>query len=266
MQEMGTCKHGKFVLSEGCPQCIAERRAKGITPAQDEMEDGLNQEGLTLASAEALATETALATRPGADVEVINYYIEALKLQEAAEARVIATPEDIEVAAEALSFIAKLKKVMEEKKREYLDPLKTQSEAIRETYSCLMDPIFRADKITRDKILAFNKAQADRRREEERINAQKLETAEAERRLKGEVTEPVKLIEVEPSTPTTIRTDMGTSGVAKIWKFEVIDFSLLPDRFKMENAKLICKVVRAGEREIPGVKIWSEDTLRVTAK
>ncbi len=45
----GHCKHGEFILDEGCPQCIAERRAGGIRPEWDELEDGLNDEGLTLA-------------------------------------------------------------------------------------------------------------------------------------------------------------------------------------------------------------------------
>jgi len=48
--EKGHCKHGEFLLAEGCTQCIAERRQSGVRPEQDEMEDGLNNEGLTLIS------------------------------------------------------------------------------------------------------------------------------------------------------------------------------------------------------------------------
>ena len=49
MNDKGTCeKHGEFILSEGCLGCLAERRARGIKPENDELEDGLNAEGLTL--------------------------------------------------------------------------------------------------------------------------------------------------------------------------------------------------------------------------
>ena len=48
--DKGHCKHGEFILTEGCPQCIAERRQAAIRPEQDEMEDGLNSEEMTLAS------------------------------------------------------------------------------------------------------------------------------------------------------------------------------------------------------------------------
>ena len=48
--EKGHCRHGEFNLTEGCEKCIAERRQAGIKPERDEMEEGLNSEGLTLIS------------------------------------------------------------------------------------------------------------------------------------------------------------------------------------------------------------------------
>ena len=48
----GTCKHGKFDLMEGCEECVTERRAAGIIPQNDEMEEGLNAEGSTLVEEE----------------------------------------------------------------------------------------------------------------------------------------------------------------------------------------------------------------------
>lgn len=45
-----------------------------IRPELEEMEDGLNQEGLTLVGAEEPVVKTALVTMPGADHEVISYY------------------------------------------------------------------------------------------------------------------------------------------------------------------------------------------------
>ena len=53
MADKGTCKKHNltFVLEDGCAECLAERRQAGISPEQDEMEDGLNAEGLTLSGA-----------------------------------------------------------------------------------------------------------------------------------------------------------------------------------------------------------------------
>ena len=117
-----------------------------------------------------------------------------------------------------------------------------------------LDPIKQAQQIKFYPELAEDIARVER------------ETAERKATLTGDPLILPGPIEAPPVAPDLYRTEMGTLGKAAIWKFEVIDFSLLPDRFKMENATLIGKVVRAGEREIPGVKIWSEDTLRVTAR
>jgi len=241
--EKGVCKeHGEFVLTEGCPLCLAEKRGGADCHISD------------------------FAPKPGSDVEVVNYYDQALRLKEYAESRVIRTIEDIRIATDDLSIISRLKKAMAEKKKEYLAPHQEQIKAINDNYKLWMEPVETADSITRDKIMAFNREQEDRRRKQEEINRKRMEAAQEEAALNnGEISEPVNLIEVTEA-PKRVSTEMGTTGMAKIWKFEVTDFSLLPDRFKMENATLIGKVVRAGEREIPGVRIWSEDTLRVTTK
>lgn len=264
---IGKCKHGEFELAEGCKLCIEERRQAGIRPEQDEMEDGLNSERFTLAPTEDEPTWplTTLSLRPGEDVEAHSYHAEALKLLEYADKRVIATIEDAKLAADDLSVISRLKKAMEAKRKEKLAPHEEQVKAIRDTYTFLMTPVFEAERITKAKQIMYLNEQKRRQQEQEEINRKRLEAAEAEMRLKGELTESVNLVEVIEA-PKRVSTDFGSTGMTTIWKFEVIDFALLPDRFKMENATLIGKVVRAGEREIPGVRIYSEDNIRTTTK
>jgi len=212
-------------------------------------------------------TITALvATNPNTDPEVISFYNEAIKLQEYAQARIIITAEDLKPATDDLSIIAKLKKALEEKRKEYVKPLQDHIKTVNDTFKTLMEPIETADIITREKLLAFQLKQKLIREEQERINALRLEAAQKEMKLKGELTESVNLVEVIPETPTTIRTDLGRVGTATIWKFEVIDFSQLPDEYKLVDATKLGKVVRAGLRIIPGVRIYSEDSLRVNTR
>ena len=59
---------------------------------------------------------------PQNDTEVIAFYNEALELLRYAESRVIATAEDLKPATDDLSIIAKVKKGMEEKRKDYLRP------------------------------------------------------------------------------------------------------------------------------------------------
>lgn len=205
--------------------------------------------------------------KPDLDAEVTAIYTEALKAQEYATARVIATAEDLKPATDDLSIIAKVKKALEEKRREYLKPLQDHVKEINEVFKTLAYPIEEADRITRSKILAFQAEQDRIRREQEEINQMRMQAAEKEAALKnGEITESVNLVEVSPEAPKRVSTEMGTVGQRKIRKYRVINFAELPDQYKIENSALLNKVVKAGIPTIPGVEIYEEPILTVNAR
>lgn len=213
--------------------------------------------------------ETALVEiAPSNDIEVQNFYNEALKAKEYAEARVISTVEDLKPATNDLSLISKIKKGMEEKRKEYLKPLQDNVKVINEDFKTLMEPIETADKITREKILIYQQEQRHIREEQEAINQKRQEAAEAEMRLKGELSESVNLVEVVPEAPKRISTDMGTIGQRDNWKWEVTDFNLVPDEYKMINGGMLSPVVKAskGKIVIPGVRIYNEPIIAVNAR
>ena len=264
MEDKGHCPHGEFDIHKGCKLCIAERRLTGTLSPDTELTETVT-ETITMSS-EDLLPSTALALRPGEDVEVHSYYQEALKLYGYASARIIDTFEDVKSANNDLSLISKIKKAMEGKKKEYLDPLKVQMDAIRDTYNYLMAPVLEADKITRDKMLAFNLKQKLIKEEQERINALRLEAAQKEMELTGELSESVNLVEVIPEVPKHIRTEMGTASTFKVRKWEIVDFALVPNELKLIDAGKVTKLVKAGIGSIEGLRIWEEDSLRITAR
>ncbi len=220
--------------------------------------------------AEGMEPPTALVKiSPEIDRSFLQLESEALGLRGFAEQRAIINGEGVVRATDDLSIMANLKKAIEEKRKEYVGPLNAHVKVINEAFKRITEPLQQADQMTRDKILMWRREQERKRAEAEEI--QRLEEEARARRAKlaqdqGEPApeEEVLPAPVVPDAPAArVHTDMGTLGTATIWKFEVVDFSLLPDRFKMENATLIGKVVRAGEREIPGVEIFEESTLRV---
>lgn len=66
--------------------------------------------------------------------------------------------------------------------------------------------------------------------------------------------------------PDHVRTEVGTLGTMKVRKWEVEDFSKVPDEMKMIDATKVGKLVRAGISAISGIRIWTEETLKVNAK
>ncbi len=206
---------------------------------------------------------------PKADSQVIAFYNEALGLQKYAEARVIKTTEDLKPATNDLGIIAKVKRGMEERRKEYIRPLDDHKKAINDTFRILMTPIETADKLTRDKMLAFNAEQDRIRKEQEEINRLRIEATRKEAALhEGEITELTNLVEVLPEAPKRTQTDMWIASMRDNWKYEIIDFKLVPDDYKMINAGILTPVVKAskGKITIPGIRIFNEPILAVNTR
>jgi len=203
---------------------------------------------------------------PQGDLAVTKLYAEAENLEHYAVALVIASDSDVQASTHDLSIMASLKKAIEEKRKEYVQPINEHLKAVNDVFKNFTQPLVNADKITRDKILGYRAEQERQRREQEEINRLRMEAARREMELKGELSEPVNLVEVAPPTPNHFRTEAGTLGTRTIWKFEVVDFSLVPDEYKLIDATTVGKVVRAGLRSIPGIRIYPEEVLLVTPK
>ncbi len=201
--------------------------------------------------------------RPSEDTRVQALYNESLTMLDDAKAREIMGDDGARIAADFLNVIAGLKKRIEAARKEYVDPLNNHLFDVNAAFKTFMAPLLEADEITRGKVMAYRKKLEDQRLEQERINRLREEAAQAEMKLKGELTEPGALVEVLPEAPTQYRGVMADLGTVKTWKFEVVDFGLLPEEYKMIDSARVKKIIQAGGT-IPGVRAWQEESLRVT--
>jgi len=284
---IGNCKHGEFELTEGCPQCIAERRKAGIRPEQDEMEDGLNSEGLTLAYQPAVLAEdmaqcehglfvvnmcpdcikeeqpetTALVQiAPAEDIAIKALVIETEKALAFAKARVIKSEDDKKLASDDLKLIGGLTKALTAKQTEYTKPLNDYKASILATFKEILAPLTQAEQITKSKILAYNAEVARRRQEEEEINRKRQEAAEAEMRLNGELSESVNLVEVEPEAAKRVTTAFSSVGERANWTYEVENFALLPDEYKLADTAMLNAIAKKhhDKKEVLGVRFFDK--------
>ena len=223
----------------------------------------------TEASNEPMPTTITVRVRPEVDVSVLDLFEEARRLKEYAESRVITTANDLKPATDDLTIISRLKKALNEKRVEYLSPLQDNLKIVRDVFDGLLKPILAADKITRDKMLAFTQEEARKKREEEGINRLRMEAAQKEAALNGgEITESVGLVDVRPETPETVRTDMGMTGMTDHWKYEVFDFTLLPDEYKIPDTAMLNAIAKKhhDNKQIAGVRFYNEPYIAVRAK
>jgi len=211
--------------------------------------------------------ETTLTLQPGADLEVMNYHTEAVKLLEYAQSRVIKTLDDAKIATDDLSVIARLKKAMEAKRKEKLAPHEAEVKAIRDTYTFLMTPVLEAERITKTKQTAFLQEQERRRREQEEINRKRLEAAQAEMDLNGELSEPVNLVEVQQA-PERIKSELGASGLVDHWVYQVDDFSQVPDTYKVIDSVTLGQIAKKyhDSKPVPGIKFINQPYLSTRSR
>jgi len=209
-------------------------------------------------------TSVTVKIAPNQDVAIARYVEQAEGLLGYAQDRNIRTADDVQSATEDLNLIANLKKAMDEKKAEYLGPLNTHVKEVNATFKLLMEPILEADRLTRDKVMEWRADEKRKAEEAEEINRLRLEADRKEAAANdGVISESAPPIEV-PATPARrVETAVGTAGIQKVRKWEVVSFADLPDDYKVADAGRITKQVKAGIGAIPGLRIYEEEVLTV---
>lgn len=203
---------------------------------------------------------------PAESVDQLRHQVE--RVLEYAESRVVICDEDAKGATEDLSIMAGLKKAIEEKRTSYTKPINDEVTAINALFKTVSEPLERAYKLTKQKVLDYQDEQDRQKAEAERINAMKHEVAKAEMALHGEIlpgtdTTPV---EVPGGASKHVRATMGMASRTKDKKWRLIDIKLVPDDLKIVDGVKVGKLVRAGIGSIPGIEIYEEPNLVVTPK
>jgi len=207
---------------------------------------------------------------PELDTTVIKLQVEALRLRDYAEGSVVANLEGVKRATEDLSMLTNLKRSLEEKRKEYTQPLNDHLKEINATFKIFSEPLDIADKALRGKILAFNAEQQRIRDEAERAQflidqARAIEASLTQQT--GEIFPEQTQVVIPGAAPVKkAYTAVGDMSTRKNRKWRELDFSKVPDSYKMLDVTKINRVVRAGIPEIAGIEIYEEDSLVITAR
>ena len=206
---------------------------------------------------------------PGKDLMVQQLLAEIMHIREWADKLVVSSEDQVKAATNDLSIMSKLKKAVEEKRQEYVGPLNTHVKAVNDAFKFLTGPLAEADKTARDKVTAYKVEQDRRRREAEETNRLAAEVArrQAASSGTGEFTVDVTPVAV-PETPRLTRTDQGTSGLVDNWLYEVTDFKLLPDEYKVADEAMLNAIAKKhhDSKQVPGVRFFNKPGLRVSSK
>jgi hypothetical protein len=168
------------------------------------------------------------------------------------------TINSVEAVDEASLFLKKVRDTevsLEAKRQEFTAPLNQSLKAINETFRQLRAPLEQARYLLTNKILTWKRAETERLAKEE---ARRRAIQEAHEKAGHEVKAPVVLERPENK--------IGNTQTRKVWTFEVVDFSKLPDEYKSINQVAVNQAVRSGVREIKGLKIYQEEQLSIVGR
>lgn len=210
-------------------------------------------------------SNTEIIQSPPASIAVTEFVQRVQDLLDYSQKRVIANDEDARGAVDDLSIIAVTTKALDERRKEYTGPLNERVKDINLTFKTVSDPLALADKITRDKLDAYRKEQRRRHDEEEAINQAKADLARREMIAKGEITVDTTPVPVTPAPPKRMEAHMGSAGTRLDWTYEITDFKLLPDEYKLKDDKKLMAAARA-KIAVPGVRTWQVESTRITTK
>ena len=204
---------------------------------------------------------------PEYDDGIIKLQAEGAKILELARAKVIESNEDLESFTEDIAVLANFRRTLEDKRKSYTQPVNGHLKSINDTFKVIAAPFEEANTILRKKVLDYRTVQQVKIEAAEKANRLRMEAAEAEAEANGgEITESVNLITPADKVPDKVHTGIGSSGVAVIWKWREVDLAKVPLQYLMLDSAKITKQVKAGNRDIPGIEIYSEENLRITAR
>jgi len=174
-------------------------------------------------------------------------------------------------ATDLVSWIAKVKKSIEEKRQFFVKPLNDQVKRINDMFKNYIKPLEQADTTVRGKILSYRQEQERKRREEEerlrKLAEEEQKRLEKQAAKKGiEAPPPQIVVPTIQAAPKTIKSDLGATQVRTVWDFEIEDETKIPREFLQPNITAIRAAVKAGVRNIPGVRIFQKEELAVRAR
>ncbi len=151
--------------------------------------------------------------------------------------------------------LAKTKRVVEDLRKYYTDPLEQAKKGIIAVFKQLgADAAGQEDRLRGELGAYYQKKENERRALEAKRIADEQEAQRKARALGRAAPRPIAAAPA-PEVARSTAAENGSVGSRLEWGFDVTDVAAVPARFKVVDPKLIRQAVADGVREIPGVFI-----------
>jgi len=181
--------------------------------------------------------------------------------------------EDDAAEKEALEMIGKVKKFLkagESERKVIIGPSKMFFDSINRFWKPYKDIGADIERILKRGLGQYMAKKELERKEREKKEAEAAAALQAkldaEAEEKGLEKVEVKIVKEKKDKKEVVRSSSGTAAhTRKNWTFEVLDFSKVPDQYKVLDRVKVNSAIKAGIREIPGLEIKQEIGVSVRA-
>jgi len=205
------------------------------------------------------------------------------ELCEAADSVAIFTRPDLSHATDLVKAIKDRARDIEDERKRLVKPFNDGVDAINGRFKAMRAPLLEAESVLKAKMLTFQQKEAleaeeerkrleaeQRQREEEARKKQEEENARAVDESGDEldrapmpVAEVIAAAVVSSFKPTTYGQTGATSTVKKVWTGELVDIGQVPKEYLLLDQVKVNQAIRAGAREIPGLRIFEKETIAI---
>ena len=195
---------------------------------------------------------------------------EATGIEASAQDLAVTDEQSLAVAGDMLGYVAGVRKRIEALRTSLVKPLNDHVRRINDLFKGYSAPLDRADAALRAKITAYH-AEQERLRREEAERLRKLaekEQARLERAAakKGIPAPPPIPVPTPAAVPKTMTGEYGSMTTRKEWRFDITDEAQVPRQYLVVDEARIRAAIRAGIREIPGVRIYQVEIVSVRGR
>jgi len=214
-------------------------------------------------------------------VQLQEISVQVQELQDQAQHISIQSDYDVAMATELLTQVKGRSKAIENLRVLIVQPLNDQVKKINNMFKSQIEPLDRIEADVKRAIVVYRSMQEailkneqdrlekERRDEMERLERERIAAAEANAPLEEiqaieakQEDVALKPVTIEPMH-TSVRSTSGSMSAKKIWKFELTDGEQVPREYMMVNETAIRRAILDGVREIPGVRIYQEESISI---
>jgi hypothetical protein len=160
---------------------------------------------------------------------------------------------DLTLASEALTRITKHLKEWEQKRTEIVQPANNFVRSINQMWARLVDPVKSEEVRLRMMMSTFRAKESQRRQQEYQEGLKQVEEV-----FPGGSPIPEVVAPIPADSLKHVVTQNGTVHYANVSKWEVQDINIIPREYFILDEATIGKLVKAGLKAIPGIRIWTE--------